>query len=140
MLMETILIPRIVTCYTHIIQIVSKFSIRIIRGITQKMDELLISLPNINPQVLCLTEHHLRPDEINNIHLDQDTLGAHFCRCKFKQGRVAIFVLNDILFYDFDLTLHIKEKDFEICALKLHILSNCLLVSLRRLLLSYKAT
>ena len=81
-------------------------------GITQKTDELLISLSNINPQVLCLTEHHLRPDEIKNIHLDQYTLGAHFCRCKFKQGGVAIFVLNDILF-----SLHIREREFEIYAL-----------------------
>ena len=40
-----------------------------IRGLKHKIDELLISLPCINPQVLCVTEHHLRRDEIINIHL-----------------------------------------------------------------------
>ena len=35
-----------------------------IQGLTHKVDELLISLSDINPQVLCVTEHHLRPDEI----------------------------------------------------------------------------
>jgi len=30
-----------------------------IRGLTHKTDELLISLSSVNPQVLCVTEHHL---------------------------------------------------------------------------------
>lgn len=115
---------------SHLLYTCNSNSIKIfhqnIGGITHKIDELLISLSNINPQLLCLIEYHLRPDKINNVHLDQYTLGAHFCRYKFKQGGTAIFVNNDILFYDFDLTLHIKEKDLEICALKLHISSTCL--------------
>jgi hypothetical protein len=31
-----------------------------VRGTTHKTKELLISLSQVNPQVLCLTEHHLR--------------------------------------------------------------------------------
>ena len=99
-----------------------------IRGLTHKIDELLISLTKINPQVLCITEHHLTHDEVNNINLEQYTLGAHFSRNKYKQGGVAIFVLNNIQYYNFDLTLHIKEKDFEICAIKIQVLSTCLLI------------
>jgi hypothetical protein len=38
-----------------------------VRGITHKTEELLISLFQIDPQVLCLTEHHLRPEEISII-------------------------------------------------------------------------
>jgi hypothetical protein len=49
-------------------------------GITHKIEEFLISLSCTNPQVLCLTEHHLRPEEIDNIPLGQYTLGACFCR------------------------------------------------------------
>jgi hypothetical protein len=63
-----------------------------IRGLTHKIDEFLISLSCINPQVLCVTEHHLQPDEINNIHLGQYTLGTYFCRRMYKYGGVSIFI------------------------------------------------
>ena len=33
-----------------------------IRGLTHKNDELLLYLNNLNPNVLCITEHHLRSD------------------------------------------------------------------------------
>ena len=67
-----------------------------IRGLTHKIDEFLISLSCINPQVLCVTEHHLRPDEINNIHLGQYTLGTYFCRRIYKHGGASIFVSKNI--------------------------------------------
>ena len=69
-----------------------------IRGITHKTEELLLSLSEINPQVLCITEHHLRSEEINLINLGQYTLGAHYCRWHFRQGGIAIFTLNNIVF------------------------------------------
>ena len=40
---------------------------RNIRGIRNKMDELMLHLPECPPQVLCLTEHHLKDFEINNL-------------------------------------------------------------------------
>ena len=67
-----------------------------IRGLTHKIDELLISLLHDNPQVLCVTEHHLRSDEIDNIHLGQYTLSTYFCRKTHKQGGVSIFVHKNI--------------------------------------------
>jgi len=90
-----------------------------IRGLTYKTDELLISLSSVNPQVLCVTEHHLRPDEIKSIYLGQYTLGTYFCRSIYKQGGVSIFVSKNIRFQQIDLNQYVKEKDFEICALKL---------------------
>jgi hypothetical protein len=42
-------------------------------GISHKTDELIISLLLDTPHVLCLTEHHLRNEEIGNIHLDRYT-------------------------------------------------------------------
>ena len=91
-----------------------------IRGLRHKGDELLIALSNINPLVLCLSEHHLSNEEIKHMHKNQYSLGAHFSRSKYTHGGVAIY---DILFHDLDLTLYTKEKDFEACALKLHNLS-----------------
>jgi hypothetical protein len=88
-----------------------------IRGLTRKTDQLLISLSCSNPQVLCVTEHHLRPDEINNVHLGHYTLGTHYCRKLYKQGGVAIFVSKHLEFQKIDLNQHVKEKDLEVCAL-----------------------
>jgi predicted nucleotide-binding protein (sugar kinase/HSP70/actin superfamily) len=40
-----------------------------IQGISKKTDELLISLYHNKPQIICLTEHHLKAEEINHINL-----------------------------------------------------------------------
>ena len=34
-----------------------------VRGIKNKIDEFLISLPQNEPQVICINEHHLRTEE-----------------------------------------------------------------------------
>jgi hypothetical protein len=60
--------------------------------------------------------------------MNQYSLGAHFSRSKYTRGGVAIYVRDDILFHDLDLTLYTKEKDFEACALKLHNVSINLLI------------
>jgi hypothetical protein len=38
-----------------------------IRGIRNKVDEFLISLSANEPQIICLLEHHLRPEEIDKL-------------------------------------------------------------------------
>jgi len=104
-----------------------------IRGQTHKIDELLISLSDINPQVLCVTEHHLRPDEINSVHFWQYNLGTYFCRKLYKQGDVSIFVSKNIQFQKIDLNKYVKEKDFEVSALNLRVASiNLLIICLYR--------
>jgi hypothetical protein len=95
-----------------------------IRGISNKTDEFLNSLSPNAPQVICLTEHPLRTEEIGNVNLRQYTLGATFCRQTYKHGGVCIFVPRNIQFHTINLDQYNKEKDLEICALKLHILSN----------------
>jgi hypothetical protein len=95
-----------------------------IQGITNKIDEFLISLPPNAPQVICLTEHHLHTEEIGNVNFGQYTLGSAFCRQTFKQGGVCIYIAKNICYNAINLDQFIKEKDLEICALKL-----CLLTS-----------
>src|SRR5215510_8393832 len=60
-----------------------------VRGISSKIDEFLTSLCYNRPQIICLTEHHLKTEEINNTNLDQYILGASFCRKKYKCGGVC---------------------------------------------------
>jgi exonuclease III len=66
----------------------------------------------------------LRAEEIRNVNLSQLTLGASFCRQAYSHGGVCIFVSKNTQFYSINLDQYNKEKDFEICALKLHMLSN----------------
>jgi exonuclease III len=95
-----------------------------IRGIRNKVDEFLISLSTDVPQVICLTEHHLKREEIDNINFSQYTVGSFFCRRTYACGGVCILVHKDIQFDDINLDHFSKEKDFEISALKLHIMHN----------------
>jgi hypothetical protein len=63
-----------------------------IRGLSSKTNELLETiLPNL-PHVICLTEHHLRKQEIENVSIAHYTLSAKFCRQKLKHGGTSIFV------------------------------------------------
>ena len=99
-----------------------------IRGIAHRVEEFLTSITLTTPQVICLSEHHLRKEEINSICLEQYTLGAHFCRRTYKQRGVAIYISSDVQFNSINLEQFSKEKDFEICALKLQTASNSFIV------------
>jgi len=94
-----------------------------VHGLSHKIDEFLISLLPKYTQILCLTEHHLRNEEIANVNLDQYTLGDQFFRQTYKQGGVCIYVSNDIHFSTINLEQHNIEKGLEICTLKMRILS-----------------
>ena len=55
-----------------------------IRGLSHKIDELMLSLSETNPQVLCITDHHLNSNEMNTMDYGQYTLRAQYCRRLFK--------------------------------------------------------
>ena len=95
-----------------------------IRGISNKTEELLTSLSCSTPQIICLSEHHLQPEEIGLVSLNKYILGASFCRQTYKHGGVCIYVLNNIPFNTINLEVYPKEKDLEICALKLSVTNN----------------
>ena len=69
-------------------------------GLSNKTEEILISLSSVRPHILCITEHHLQPDEICTIHLENYTLGVHFCRSLLSM-EVSQFLLQMI--YNFKL-------------------------------------
>jgi len=88
-------------------------------GISSKIDEFMISLYHNKPQIIRLPKHHLKTEEIKNINLDQYVLGAFSCRKKYKCGGVCIYI--SLQFSAINLENYHKEKDFEICALKLNV-------------------
>jgi len=91
-----------------------------VRSLRRKTSELLSHLHPGLPHVLCLTEHHLNIMEINYVNIENYALGAKFCRALYKKGGVAIYVHNSLKFKNIDLSKYCKEKDFEICAVKLN--------------------
>jgi len=61
----------------------------------------------------------MKTEKIANVNLEQYTLGAAFCRQTYKQGGVCIYIAKNISFNAINLDQYIKEKDLEICALKI---------------------
>jgi hypothetical protein len=89
------------------------------QNIRGKTNELLGSLlPNLL-HVICLTEHHLREQEIENLSIVHYTLGAKFCRQYLKQGGTGISVNEFLAFTNTDLKNSCIEKDIETCAIKI---------------------
>ena len=76
------------------------------------------------PHIICLTEHHLGNNEINTVALTNHSLGAKFCNNTFKNGGVHIFTYESIQFTDINIDTFCKEKNLEICAVKLHLPSS----------------
>ena len=93
-----------------------------IRGLTiNKIDHIFAYLHTSPVHVLCMSEHHLDMTEIETIRLHNYNLRAKFCRNKFKKGGVCIFTHDSIQCSEINLNKFCKEKDFEICAIELHL-------------------
>jgi hypothetical protein len=95
-----------------------------IRSIRRKTCELLSHLYPDLPHVLCLTEHHLNKMGMNHVYIDNYDIGAQFCRAVREKGVVVMYVYSNLKFSNIDLSKHCKEKDFEICAVKLNLSSS----------------
>ena len=85
------------------------------------MDELSNSLFPDYPDIMCLTEHHIKDYETDNLPIDQFKLGSKICRQEFKNGGVYIFIQEDLEFFPITLDKYCKEKDTEVCAVRLNI-------------------
>ena len=70
----------------------------------------------------------MRQEEINIIDYGHYTLRTHYCRSKFKQGGVLILTHNIIISDIIELKQYCREKDLEICVLKIFYKSISLLV------------
>ena len=71
------------------------------------------------PHVIGLTEHHLNILEKSHVNIEGYTTGAQFCRVSYEKGGVIIYAHNSLKFMNTDLSEYCKEKDIEICVVKL---------------------
>jgi len=63
----------------------------------------------------------LKNFKIDNLPTDQYNLGSKFCRHEFKNGAKCIIVQEDLDFSPISLDNYCKEKDIEVCAVRLKI-------------------
>jgi hypothetical protein len=92
-----------------------------VRGLKGKLNLLSIFLYSELPHIVCLTEHHLNDQEINLASMEHYKLSAKFCRQQYRNGGTCIFV-HESVNCDIIHTDHIcKEKDLEMCAIKLNL-------------------
>jgi hypothetical protein len=92
-----------------------------IRGLKSKAYELSNSLSPDYPQVMCLTEHHPKDYGIDNLRTDHFKLESRCCIHEFKNGGVCNFIHEDLNFFSMSLDKYCKEKDNEVCAVKLNV-------------------
>jgi exonuclease III len=92
-----------------------------VRGLKGKLSLLSQFLDSELAHIVCITEHHLKDQDMDLAQIEHYKLGAKFCRQQYKNGGTSIFVhesLND----DIITTDHIcKEKNIEICTIKLNL-------------------
>jgi exonuclease III len=92
-----------------------------VRGLKGKLSLLSYFLYSELAHIVCITEHHLKDQEMDLAQIEHYKFSAKFCRHQFKNGGTCIFV-HESLNYDIIPTDHIsKEKDIEICAIKLNL-------------------
>ena len=71
--------------------------------------------------MIYITEHHLKDFEMNMMTIEYYKLGDKFCRRQYENSVACVFV-HESLEFDCVSTHHTcKEKDLEICAVKLHL-------------------
>jgi exonuclease III len=85
------------------------------------MDELVASLYPDLPDILCISEHHLKSMQIQLILCEEYNLGTEFCRQSFHKGGVCMYILKRFPFSVLNLTEHCRDKDLEACAVKLNL-------------------
>jgi len=81
------------------------------RGLRGTVNELLLSLLDKAPHIICLTEHHLKEGEIEITHIPKYKLGAKYCRLNLKNGGVSIYIMDTLMYYNICIQKYTKEQD-----------------------------
>jgi len=101
-----------------------------IRSLNKKQDEISIMLQECKnrPHLICLSEHHMRKEEMLDLTLPGYKLASCFCQEQYTKGGVCILVRNDLNCKAIDLNNICKEKVFEISAVRLDTCSTSMII------------
>ena len=92
-----------------------------IRGLRGKVNELLSLLYPTFPHIICLSEQHMKYLELQRSHFDNYKLGGSYCRTMYEMGGVCIYVQESLNYVRLDLEKYCQDKNFEVCAIKIHL-------------------
>jgi exonuclease III len=92
-------------------------------GLKGKTDELICSMSSNFPQILCLSEHHLKQTKLDQINTEGFKLCTAYCRQSMKRGRVCIFIQKGLEYSKINVNKYCKDQDIEICFLNLKTIS-----------------
>jgi hypothetical protein len=84
------------------------------RGLRSRTSEILLHIHYDLPNLLCFLEHHLNHSDEDLTCIDNDTLGAEYCRQKIQKGGVSIFVQSNLQFSTINLDSYCIDKDNEV--------------------------
>jgi hypothetical protein len=92
-----------------------------IMSLNSKKEEmsLILQASSIRPHIICISEHHMKKQEMLNFTLIGYKSASSFCQERFLKGGVCILIRNDISYLTIHLGKLCKEKVFEVCAVKL---------------------
>lgn len=92
-----------------------------VQGLPNKINDIELFLENFkNVDVICITEHWLKPLQYNSISLPGYTIATCFCRTSHIRGGALVFVRNNVNFTVFETHLELcAELLFECCAVRL---------------------
>jgi hypothetical protein len=99
-------------------------------ALRSKPDELINSLEtdNINPHVLCFSEHHKEEQDMLHLIFPGYILVSTFCHQNLQKDSVCILFHKDLHFSNVNTSLNYKEKDLEIYANELQTGSSKLII------------
>jgi len=92
-------------------------------GLKGKTDELISSMSPNFPHILCLSEHHLKHTELDQINIEGFKLCTVYCRHTTKRGGVCIFIQKGLKYSKINVNKYCKDQDIEICMLNLKTIS-----------------
>lgn len=100
-------------------------------SIKNKKIQLESQLVLTQPNIVCLSEHWLRQDEISSCHFQNYTLASHYCRNTTSGGGVCIYVKDNLTFKVINIEKWCQDKVFEACCIILPRLNICITVVYR---------
>ena len=81
---------------------IGEFELRILHHNVQCLNnklldiKMMLTIDNLNANILCFTEHWLLEDQMNILNIDQFRLVSKFCRSSSTSGGSCIFTKNTI--------------------------------------------
>ena len=91
-----------------------------IRSLRNKTNELFCCIQDDPSHIVCLTEHHLQYSELASSHIENYTLGAHYCRNTKHMGGVCTLIQKNIPFTCLEIGNYCIDQDIEICGIQLN--------------------